>query len=144
MSSNPLEEDPARDQRIRERAYALWEATANPMAAISNTGSERASLSGCRIVVRRRRKPSRARMIRASWRASPSKRRRFKAISVSSPIDPPTRVNGRKSQTRLCVKAGRTHAPRVVGLLVRFMRAGAARAGLSQVGVGQLALSARP
>ena len=26
MSDNPLEDDPAREQLIRERAYALWEA----------------------------------------------------------------------------------------------------------------------
>ena len=26
MSNNPLEDDPARDERIRERAYLLWEA----------------------------------------------------------------------------------------------------------------------
>ena len=30
MSNNPLEDDPARDQRIRERAYALWEADGSP------------------------------------------------------------------------------------------------------------------
>ncbi len=30
MSENPLEEDPARDRRIRERAYHLWEADGKP------------------------------------------------------------------------------------------------------------------
>lgn len=30
MSSNPLEDDSGRDQRIRERAYALWEADGSP------------------------------------------------------------------------------------------------------------------
>ena len=30
MSGNPLENDPARDERIRERAYALWEAEGKP------------------------------------------------------------------------------------------------------------------
>ncbi len=30
MSTNPLEDDPARDQRIRERAYELWEADGSP------------------------------------------------------------------------------------------------------------------
>ena len=30
MSNNPLEDDPARDQRIRERAYHLWEADGCP------------------------------------------------------------------------------------------------------------------
>ena len=30
MSSNPLEDDPAREQRIRERAYELWEADGRP------------------------------------------------------------------------------------------------------------------
>ena len=30
MSDNPLEDDPAREQAIRERAYALWEADGRP------------------------------------------------------------------------------------------------------------------
>ena len=30
MSNNPLEDDPARDQRIRERAYELWQADGEP------------------------------------------------------------------------------------------------------------------
>ena len=30
MSDNPLEDDPARDQRIRERAYELWQADGSP------------------------------------------------------------------------------------------------------------------
>ncbi len=30
MSDNPLEDDAARDQRIRERAYHLWESEGNP------------------------------------------------------------------------------------------------------------------
>ena len=30
MSGNPLEDDPAREQRIRERAYLLWEADGSP------------------------------------------------------------------------------------------------------------------
>ena len=30
MSNNPLEEDPAREQLIREHAYALWEADGRP------------------------------------------------------------------------------------------------------------------
>lgn len=30
MSDNPLEENPARDELIRERAYALWEADGSP------------------------------------------------------------------------------------------------------------------
>ena len=30
MSDNPLEDDPAREQRIRERAYLLWEADGSP------------------------------------------------------------------------------------------------------------------
>jgi hypothetical protein len=30
MSTNPLEDDPARDQRIRELAYQLWEADGGP------------------------------------------------------------------------------------------------------------------
>ncbi|WP_419728999.1 DUF2934 domain-containing protein [Lichenicola sp.] len=30
MSDNPLENDPARDARIRERAYHLWEADGRP------------------------------------------------------------------------------------------------------------------
>ena len=30
MSGNPLEDDPARDQRIRERAYELWQADGGP------------------------------------------------------------------------------------------------------------------
>ena len=30
MSDNPLEDDSARDQIIRERAYALWEADGSP------------------------------------------------------------------------------------------------------------------
>lgn len=30
MSDNPLEDDPARDRRIRERAYHLWEADGKP------------------------------------------------------------------------------------------------------------------
>ena len=30
MSDNPLEDDAARDQRIRERAYHLWEADGQP------------------------------------------------------------------------------------------------------------------
>ncbi len=30
MSDNPLEDDPDRDQRIRERAYYLWEADGCP------------------------------------------------------------------------------------------------------------------
>ena len=30
MSDNPLEDDPAREQLIRERAYALWEADGSP------------------------------------------------------------------------------------------------------------------
>ncbi len=30
MSDNPLEFDPAREQRIRERAYHLWEADGRP------------------------------------------------------------------------------------------------------------------
>jgi hypothetical protein len=33
MSDNPLENDPARDQRIRERAYELWEADGRPHGA---------------------------------------------------------------------------------------------------------------
>ena len=30
MTSNPLEDDPAREQRIRERAYELWQADGGP------------------------------------------------------------------------------------------------------------------
>ncbi len=30
MSNNPLEDDPGREQRIRERAYHLWEADGAP------------------------------------------------------------------------------------------------------------------
>jgi hypothetical protein len=30
MSTNPLEDDPDRDQRIRERAYHLWQADGEP------------------------------------------------------------------------------------------------------------------
>jgi hypothetical protein len=30
MSDNPLEENPARDERIRERAYELWQADGGP------------------------------------------------------------------------------------------------------------------
>ena len=30
MSDNPLEDDPEREQLIRERAYALWEADGKP------------------------------------------------------------------------------------------------------------------
>ncbi len=30
MSNNPLENDPAREERIRGRAYALWEADGGP------------------------------------------------------------------------------------------------------------------
>lgn len=30
MSDNPLDNDPAREQRIRERAYHLWEADGSP------------------------------------------------------------------------------------------------------------------
>ena len=30
MSDNPLEDDPARDERIRKRAYHLWEADGRP------------------------------------------------------------------------------------------------------------------
>ncbi len=30
MSDNPLEDNPARDQRVRERAYELWEADGSP------------------------------------------------------------------------------------------------------------------
>ncbi len=30
MSDNPLEDDPAREEMIRERAYALWEADGKP------------------------------------------------------------------------------------------------------------------
>jgi hypothetical protein len=30
MSDNPLEDSPERDQRIRERAYHLWEADGSP------------------------------------------------------------------------------------------------------------------
>jgi hypothetical protein len=30
MARNPLEPDPAREQRVRERAYALWEAEGKP------------------------------------------------------------------------------------------------------------------
>jgi hypothetical protein len=30
MSENPLEPDPAREQRIRERAYHLWQADGEP------------------------------------------------------------------------------------------------------------------
>ena len=30
MSDNPLEDDPAREQLIREHAYALWEADGRP------------------------------------------------------------------------------------------------------------------
>lgn len=30
MSDNPLEESPARDARIRERAYELWQADGSP------------------------------------------------------------------------------------------------------------------
>ena len=30
MPQNPLETDPAREQRVRERAYALWEADGRP------------------------------------------------------------------------------------------------------------------
>ncbi len=33
MSNNPLEDDPARDQRIRERAYELWQADGGPHGA---------------------------------------------------------------------------------------------------------------
>ena len=29
-SNNPLEDDPARDERIRERAYELWQADGGP------------------------------------------------------------------------------------------------------------------
>ena len=30
MSANPLEDDPARDERIKQRAFALWEADGGP------------------------------------------------------------------------------------------------------------------
>ena len=30
MTGNPLEDDPAREQRIRERAYELWQADGSP------------------------------------------------------------------------------------------------------------------
>ncbi len=30
MSNNPLEDDPAREERIRERAYHLWQADGSP------------------------------------------------------------------------------------------------------------------
>jgi hypothetical protein len=36
MSTNPLEADPARDERIRERAYYLWEADGCPPGPASS------------------------------------------------------------------------------------------------------------
>ena len=50
MSDNPLEPDPERDQRIRERAYFLWEADGRPPGSDLEYWERARELEGMTII----------------------------------------------------------------------------------------------